>query len=117
MVEEVKRFYKNLSGYSKDREISIRLHGAVARAMRSSYYELKDEYKPEIFKKHLLAAFVEVRIFDRVKGVRIRECFSVVDRITEDLWSILENKSEEEKWKFFESFVKLYEVKRNKIEI
>ena len=120
MISKVKDFYNKLPRYSKDKDISMRLQGAVAKAMRSSYYELKANFSDfeDIFKKNLLAAFVDSRIFEKAKkGGKTKECFSIAERITKGLWSELKNMSEKDVWKFFESFVKLYEVKRSKIEL
>ncbi|RLI78835.1 hypothetical protein DRP05_05940 [Archaeoglobales archaeon] len=120
MIRKVRDFYNKLPKYSKDRDISMRLQGAVAKAMRSSCYEFKANFSDfeDIFKKHLLAAFVDSRIFEKAKkGGKTKECFSIAERITRELWSELKNMNEKDMWGFFESFVKLYEVKRSKIEL
>lgn len=120
MTHKVREFYNKLPRYSKDRDISTRLQGAVAKAMRSSYYELKANFSDfeNIFGKHLLAAFVDSRIFEKAKkGGKTGECFDITERITRELRSELKNVNEKEVWRFFESFVKLYEVKRAKLKL
>jgi hypothetical protein len=120
MMSRVKSFYNKLPKYSRDRDISMRLQGAVAKAMRSSYYELKTNFSDfeNVFKEHLLAAFVDSRIFEKAKkSGKTKECFNIAERITKELWSELKNMNEKEVWKFFEFFVKLYEVKRSRIEL
>jgi len=119
MLNKVKDFYSKLPRYSRDRDISIRLQGAVTKAMRSSYYELKANFSDfeGIFKKHLLTAFVDSRIFEKAKkGGKAKECFDIAERITKELRRELKNMNEKDVWKFLESFVKLYEVKRSRIE-
>jgi hypothetical protein len=120
MLRKVRRFYSDLPKYSKNRDISMRLQGAVSKAMRSSYYELEGNFLEfeDVFKKHLLAAFVDLRITEKAKrSGRVGECFDVAERITKELWMELKDIDKREVWKFFEFFIKLHEVKRSNVEL
>ena len=88
-----KRFYESLPKYSRDRDVSKRMQDAVSNAIRNACYDLRVDFSEETFKKHLLAAFVDERIFDRVRKDRRRleDCFRVADRVVGDLFSELKS--------------------------
>lgn len=109
-----KRFYESLPKYSRDKEVSKRLQDAVSSAIRNSCYDLRVDFSKETFKKHLLAAFVDARIFDKIRRDRRRleNCFRVVDQVVDDLFSELKCLKGEDKWRFLENIIKLHVVRR-----
>ncbi|MEM2191641.1 MAG: hypothetical protein QW540_09480 [Archaeoglobaceae archaeon] len=84
MLEEVRRFHKNLPRMTNDQEIAKRLQKAVETALRNAYYDLiYNENKKVVLKEHLISAMIDERAFERAKNKN--ECIQIAERIAEEI--------------------------------
>lgn len=90
MLEDVKKFHKNLPNLTRDQEISKRLQKVVETALRNAYYDLLySEDKKGVLRDHLLSAMVDERAFERAKNKN--ECIQIAERLAEEIIGIAGN--------------------------